>query len=291
MSTSLIFFGNERLATGVDTEAPVLTNLIKAGYEVAALVTKQSRARSRSNKPLEVAKIAEANNIPIISSPSVDEIKKYSATLGVLVAYGRIVPQALIAAFPRGIVNIHPSLLPQYRGSTPIEQAILDGQTQTGVSLMSLAPKMDAGPVYISQELALSAVETKQALADKLLGSGGRMLLDNLDGIVNGSLEARPQDESRVSFTRPINKRDGVMDFAKTATRLEREVRAYAGWPKSRATILGHEVIVNKARIAESSDDGSLVQSCSEGYIEILELTAPSGRRMSGADFIRGYAK
>jgi methionyl-tRNA formyltransferase len=159
MSAKIVFFGNERLATGVTTTAPTLQALIDAGYEVCALVVAQNQSgASRKARKLEVAEIAEQHGIPVLVPAKLDDIagqlKDYGAEIGILVAFGKIVPQAILDIFPHGIINIHPSLLPKHRGSTPIESAILFGENETGVSLMQLVQKMDAGPVY-AQETVL----------------------------------------------------------------------------------------------------------------------------------------
>jgi methionyl-tRNA formyltransferase len=292
-SSKLIFFGNERLATGVETEAPTLKALVEAGYDIVAVVSNQSQAQSRQARELEIASVAHAYHIPVLLPEKIVDIKRklinYHAHAAVLVAYGKIIPQEIIDIFPKGIINIHPSLLPEYRGPTPIEQAILDGKSHTGVSLMKLAKEMDAGPVFAQEKVSLSGNETKQELADTLLNKGRELLLANLVAILSDSLKPVEQNSSKASYTQLIEKLDGIMDFSKPAEVLEREVRAYVGWPKSRAQIFGHECVLTKARVAKNENDGDLLIECFGSYLEIQELIAPSGRKMSGADFIRGY--
>ncbi len=292
---SLVFFGNERLATAVTTTAPTLRALIQAGYDIKAVVSSYSQGRSRSARKLEIAAVAKKHNIPLLLPEKVsqitDDIKKFDAGAAVLVAFGQIVPTAVIDLFPIGIINIHPSLLPKYRGPTPLEQAILDGAARTGVSLMKLAPKMDAGPVFAQQELNLSSKETKQELADKLLRLGSEVLIKNLPAILDGSLRPKGQNESEATYSKLLAKEDGSVNWYLPAENIERQVRAYAGFPKSSAKIFGHDVIITKARVASGQNDGDLVMKCQPGWLEIQELTAPSGRSMSGADFIRGYAR
>lgn len=294
-SKKLIFFGNERLATAATTTAPTLRALIAAGYEIEAVIASHTDSVSRQKRDLEIGPVAQAHNIPVIlpgnNIPLVEKVKKHRAEAAVLVAYGQIIPQEVIDLFPKGIINIHPSLLPQYRGPTPIEQSILEGATQTGASLMKLVAKMDAGPVFAQAKIELSGTESKQELCDKLLALGTEMLIKHLPGILDGKVAAKEQDEAKASYTKLIKKDDGAIDFSKSAVILEREVRAYAGWPRSRAKIFGREVIVTKARIAKTQADGDLVIPTADGYLEIEELIAPSGRKMSGADFIRGYRK
>lgn len=294
-SKKLVFFGNERLATGVKTKAPTLKMLIEGGYEVKAVISSYAEATSRQKQPLEIAQVAEKSKIPLLLPSSLAEIKddlaKFGAEAAVLVAYGRIIPAEIIDLFPKGIINIHPSLLPKYRGPTPIETAILDGADETGTSLMRLVPEMDAGPVYAHERLSLSDGETKQELADRLLNAGRNLLQENLPAILEGWLTPKPQIDTEATYTNLLKKEDGAVDFGQPADVLERQVRAYAGWPKSQAKIHGQSVIITKARLAKDEKDGALVMKCQPGWLEILELIGPSGKTMSGTDFLHGYKK
>lgn len=295
-SKRLVLFGNERLSSGYAPHgAPTLQALIDNGYDVCAIVAHFEAGRSRNARELEIETIAKLRNIPVLlpTKPRdiYDQLVSLHADAGILVAYGRIIPQDVIDIFPYGILNIHPSLLPQYRGATPIEQAILDGASETGVSIMKLVREMDAGPIYAQQHVTLDGTETKQELTDQLLTKGAQMIIDVLPRILEGTLEPKPQDESSATFSSLISKSDGVIDPTKSSEQLEREIRAYAGWPKSRLALFGHQVIVTQARIANSADDGTLVIACNPGWLEITELVAPSGKKMTGADFLRGYHK
>lgn len=294
-SKKLVFFGNERLATGVDTKGLTLQALVKAGYQVAAVVVSHAPARSRRPRRLEIVEIAHAYHIPVLMPDKISQIEpklvRTGATAGVLVAYGQLLPQSTIDIFPAGIINLHPSLLPKLRGTTPVETAILQGLPETGVSLMELTAEMDAGPVYAQKTVGLTGAETKPQLAEQLLQVGSVLLAEKLAAILDGSLKPKPQNESEAEYTKLISKEDGQVDFGQPAEVIERQIRAYLGWPKSRAKVHGHEVIITKGRLASGPTDGDLVIKCQPGYLEILELTAPSGRTMSGSDFIRGYHK
>jgi methionyl-tRNA formyltransferase len=295
-SKKLVFFGNERLATGVKyTDTPTLKILIKEGYEVVAVVSNFATGRSRNARELEIAKVAKENNIPALLPTHLhdikDDIKNLKAEFGVLVAYGRIIPADIIESFPLGIINIHPSLLPKYRGPTPIEQAILDGAEVTGTSIMRLAPEMDAGPVYVQSKVSLSGDESKDELASKLLTEGSQLLVENLPSILDGSLPPTAQDNTNATYTKLLKKTDGIINWDNPAEVIERQIRAFAWYPKSRGELLGHSVVITKSRVAKDKADGDLVMQCHPGWLEITELTAPSGRSMSGAEFLRGYNK
>lgn len=310
---SLVFFGNERLATGVGTNAPTLQALVDAGYGIKAVVSNYERGTSRNARELEIKEIADSHKIPVLlpDSPSdiADQLRSFGAEIAVLVAYGRIVPQDIIDIFPKGIINIHPSLLPLHRGPTPIESVILDGSELTGVSVMQLVKAMDAGPVYSQSVVNLNGDETKQQLADHLLDIGSKMVLELLPGILDGSVVAKPQDDGQATFDKMIIKSSGEINWNKPAVQLEREIRAYAGWPKSSTTLAGQEVIITSASIAvsrvkipEGSNIGdvtigdgavdgvsSIFVQTSDGYL-VIERLKPAGKNeMDSKSFINGY--
>lgn len=299
----LVFFGNERIATGVTTTVPVLQGLVAAGYPVAAVVVSQSDpAESRKARTLEIATVAQQLGIPLLSPAKLTDIKDRlqatGAQTGVLVAYGKLVPPEIINLFPRGIVNIHPSLLPLRRGSTPIENVILYGEKETGVSLMQLAEEMDAGPIYAQEVVPLKGTETKQQLADQLLEVGKDLLIKYLPGILDGSLASNPQEKVEATYDKQIKKDVGKLDTTKPAVQLEREVRAYAGWPRSRLMLGTTEVIVTRAHVSDQNGTpGTLwLQGkeigvhCVEGTLIIDTLIPPGKKEMTAEAFVAGYS-
>ncbi|PLS81981.1 methionyl-tRNA formyltransferase, partial [Candidatus Saccharibacteria bacterium] len=185
-SKRLVFFGNERLSSGFTParEDSALQALIANGYDIAAVIAHHGGGTSRSKRELEIESIAKEYEIPVLlpNKPTdiEDELRSFNADAAVLIAYGRIIPERIINLFPRGIINIHPSLLPMYRGPIPIEQAILDGAPKTGVSVMALTKEMDAGPVYVQAEVLLSGDETKFELTRRLFAQGSSLLIQHL---------------------------------------------------------------------------------------------------------------
>lgn len=295
-SPSLVFFGNERLSSGfTPSGAPTLEALIAQGYTIKAVVAHNEAAQSRKTRTLEIEEVARKHNIPVLLPQKLADIRsqleQYGADIGVLVAFGKIVPQSIIDIFPYGILNIHPSLLPFYRGPVPIEQAILDGVPETGVSIMGLVKTMDAGPIYAQTKVMLGGNETKKELTQKLLRIGGEMIIETLPKVLDKSLQPRAQDESQATYTNLLKKSDGIINPSKPAVQLEREVRAYAVWPKSKLTLFGHTITVTKAHVAQKPTDTDLTILCNPGWLAIDELIAPSGKTMRGADFVRGYKK
>jgi methionyl-tRNA formyltransferase len=303
MSPKILFFGNERLATGVTTTAPVLQALVAAGYRVEAVVLAQKEAgKSRRNRDVEIAHVANQHQIPVVTPDNLIEYQPqaeaFEAVAGILVAYGKIVPQEIIEIFPGGIINLHPSLLPKHRGPTPIESVILRGEPETGVSLMQLAAKMDAGPVYAQAKIKLKGDETKQALADQLLSLGKDMLIKHLPAILDGSLKPQDQPEDKATYDKLISKDEAVLIWENPAKDLLRSIRAYSGWPRSRALIGTSEVVITEAHVRDDINgipgtlwlsDKELGMHTAEGVLVIDKLIPPGKKEMPAHAFLSGY--
>lgn len=290
-SKKLIFFGTE------DFSLTSLQALLEAGFNVVAIVTKPDSRSGRGQK-LTTPKIKEAaisHGIKVLQPVKVaeakDQISALAPSIGVLVSYGKIIPSSIIDLFPHGIVNLHPSLLPAWRGPSPIESVILAGDKLTGVSLMRLTAGMDEGPVYSTAKVELGGTETSAELHERLSRVGADLLVKSLPAVLADTLKPKPQEESKASYSKLLKKEDGLLDFGQAADLLERKVRAFQNFPKARAKINSHEVIITKSRVAGSKNDGALVIKCQPGWLEILQLIGPSGKTMSGADFLRGYQK
>jgi methionyl-tRNA formyltransferase len=301
----IVFFGNERLATGVTTECHVLKSLLAAGHEITAVVTNYEAASSRKSRELEVQSVAQAHSIPVLFPSKVaeiaDELLAMKADVGILVAFGQLVPEKIIDLFPHGIINLHPSLLPLHRGPTPIESVILDGSKTTGVSIMKLAKAMDAGDVYAQSVIDLDGTESKQALASAALEIGAQMIVDLLPEILDGSVAALPQDHPQATYDQKITKQAGELDFNKSAENLEREIRAYAEWPKSRTKIGATDVIITAAHAVptnHSDTPGTLeidkdipviMIDTAEGSLCIDRLKPAGKNEMDVRSFLAGY--
>lgn len=291
----IIFFGNERLVSGLDhTDTPVLRALIDSDYEVVAVVANDAGTKSRKPKPLEVALLAEEHGIPVHMPTRpmdmYDELAAYQADAGVLVAYGRIVPQRLIDLFPFGIINIHPSLLPKYRGPSPIESAIANGDASTGVSIMALSKEMDAGPVYHQVEYNLPAYEAAPHLSQKLAGLAATELMATLPKIFDGSLTPTPQVDADATYCQLISKEDALLQpDTQTAAQAERIVRAYKAYPRARIDVAGSRIIILDAHVSEVAEHELSIQFVDGTFLTIDSLIAPSGKTMDANAFIKGY--
>ncbi len=311
-SPKIIFFGNERLATGVTTTCPTLQALLKAGYDVVAVVLHNQSATSRSQRAVEIAELAKLHHIPILMphklSSIVGDLAALKAEVGVLVAFGKIIPQAVIDIFPKGILNIHPSQLPKHRGPTPLESVILSGENQTAVSLMKLTAEMDAGPVYAQQLLSVPGTITKQSLADSVSQIGSKLVIQHLLRILDGSLQPQPQNHQQATYDSLISKTDGELDWTRPATMLERQIRAYCTWPKSRTTIGAHQLIITSADVINTSDISlfipdikagqpgeyhatkkELVVYCGEDALRVRTVQPVNKKEMPIQAFLSGY--
>ncbi len=292
----VVFFGNERLVSGLTyTDTPILRGLIDSGYDVQMVVANHTDAKSRNRRPLEVADLAKAHNIPVLlpAKPAdiVNELRAVDANCAILSAYGRIIPQCIIDVFsPIGIINVHPSLLPQHRGPTPIETTIMTGDKTTGVSIMQLTKGMDEGPIYGQTSFSLTGTETKFELYDRLSKAGTELLFSLLPSILDGSIKPRPQENDSVSYTTLISKSDGTIDpETDTAETISRKVRAYLGFPKSRLSHHNNDVIVTAAKSIPAPLENEFCLPCAQNSTLLVEsVIAPSGKMMTGSAFLRG---
>jgi methionyl-tRNA formyltransferase len=291
-SKTVIFFGTDEFS------AVSLRELLERGFTIGAVVTKPDsrKGRGRELQASLVKQIATEHNIPVWQpskmSEIIDAIKKFeNAPIGVLVSYGKIIPQTIIDLFKPGIVNVHPSLLPKYRGPSPVESAILHGDTETGVSIMQLSAAMDAGPVYKQVVFSLKDTETAPELEEKLAALGAQELTTILPSIINETLQPTPQDDSTATYCKLLQKEDGILNPEKlTAEQAERQVRAFIAYPKTKATVAGHSVVITKAHV-QSAGSTVLDIQCSDGrFLSIDELIGPSGRAMDAKAFLNGYA-
>jgi methionyl-tRNA formyltransferase len=289
-SAKIIFFGTEEFSLAA------LTGLIEAGYNIAAVVTKPDSKKGRGQQltPPSVKVLAIRHNIPVWQpiklTDIADDIQTMGQVTGILVSYGKIIPQSIIDLFTPGIINVHPSLLPKYRGPSPIESAIMNGDKTTGVTIMQLSAQMDAGPIYSARQYPLVGSETQPHLYIALATFGVKLLLETLPSVLDRSLRPTLQDDSKAVYCQLLKKSDAHLDLnVMTASQAERAIRAHLDYPKSKLTLLKHECTILKAHVSPIQKN-HLDIKCQDGmYLCIDELIAPSGRKMSVSAFIRGY--
>jgi methionyl-tRNA formyltransferase len=301
----IVFFGSPAEA------ADALDLLISAGHEIAAVYTQPDRkaGRGRVFTPTPVKKYASENDIPVFTPRSLRSNEEESARLKefetdafVVVAYGRILPAEVLQIPPVGVVNIHPSLLPLYRGTSPVVTAILDGQTETGVTVMLLDEGMDTGPILAqSVPLQLTGRERGAELQARLFKEGAAMLPAVLDGLQDGSITPQPQDNARATVTRLIERADGKIDWSLPAEQIDRMIRAYDPWPGTFTSWDGKGLKVLNAEPAPVPADasppaegvvleneGRVFVGCGSGTLELLQIQLEGRQAVAAADFLRG---
>ncbi|HSX31324.1 MAG TPA: methionyl-tRNA formyltransferase [Candidatus Saccharimonadales bacterium] len=305
MNESVVFFG------AGDVAARTLRMLVD-NFHIEAVVTKPRPPHHRG--PWPVSELAEEFELRLIEADNKKSLTAavlsadFESKVGVLVDFGIIVEQKVINTFPLGIVNSHFSLLPQWRGADPITFSILSGQSKTGVSLMLLVEKMDEGPLLAVGEADIDMVSTTTPeLTSNLIGLSSAMLKDILPKYIAGDIKTASQTKvaqtvgysTTPTYSRKLTKEDGILDWTKPAEQLEREVRAYAEWPKSRAILGGHAVIVTKARAEDGEgtpgdvwrEGKRLGVYCTKG-IFMIDALKPAGKpEMTTEAFLSGYGK
>ena len=288
-SKKLVFFGSGPVAAAS-------LRLLTQDFTIEAVVTKPRAPGHRGEVPVLAA--AQELGLPVFTAANRQELDQLfdtnpvSSQLAILIDFGIIVSQKVINYFPLGIINSHFSLLPQWRGADPITFAVLSGQPKTGVSLMLLVEAMDEGPLLAYGEYEMAPDITTPKLTDELIKLSHALLKKTVPKYIAGELQLVAQTTTKqpVSYSRKLVKADGIVDWSKSAEEIERQVRAYLDWPKSQARIFNNDVIITNVRVAESQNDGDLVMQTSDGWLEIQQLIAPSGKTISGADFLRGYS-
>ena len=289
-SPKIIFFGTEDYSLGT------LQALVGAGFIVSAVITKPDAARGRGQKITEspVKTYALAHNIPVMTPAKLrditEDIRALQPVAGILVAYGKIIPQSIIDLFEPGIINLHPSLLPRWRGPSPIEAAISHSDTETGVTIMKLEAAMDAGPIYVQKSIPLTGTETKPELYETLFSLGNSLLIDTLPAILSGKLTPNPQTGEPI-FCSLLSKHDSLIDpKTMTAQQADAHIRAHLGFPRSRVNLGSDTCIITKAHTSKDAD-GPLSFPCRDGiYLTIDELISPkSGKKMTAEAFLRGH--
>lgn len=289
--TKIIFFGNEQLAQGIKAKTPIFDALLaREDIEICALVLPQAHVR----KPFPITVQAQKHGINIRQVQKGSEllpiIKELKPELGILAAFGRLVPENAINAIPAGIINVHPSLLPKYRGTTPVESALLNGDAETGVSIMRLAKEMDAGNILAQATVKITPETTKQSLYEELAKLGAQLLLDVIPGVIAKNAHETAQNDAEATFTSKLSKDLAILKPAeKAAQTLYNEVRAYAGFPKSKATLLGIPCTVTQAHVA-GQPSSELDLPCADGHYLIIDRLIPeNSKEMDAASFLNGH--
>ena len=303
----VLFWGTPEFAT------PPLRALLGEGFEVAGVVTQPDRPQGRSRSalaPSPVKRIALEESIPLLQPERprgpefVDAMRALEADISVVVAYGHILPREVIDLPPFGTLNIHASLLPQWRGAAPIQAAIRACQAETGVTIMRMVSQLDAGPILLQVPTPIVHDETYGELQLRLSELGALALIEALSLLDIGELIERPQDDARATFAPKIERDDARIDWTESATRIVCAIRAFDPKPGAFTTLGGVEVKLFGARGAsfdvppEASfpppgtilaiDDAGAVVACGDGVVRVTDAQLAGKRRLSIAELARG---
>lgn len=293
-----IFFGTPGVAT------VALRALLGSRHDVVAVVTQPDRARGRSGtpQPSPVKAVAHERGIPVLQPAMpqeegfADALRAFTPGVLAIVAYGHILPRPVLAVAPA--VNAHFSLLPRYRGAAPVQRAIAAGERETGVTTFLLEPAVDAGPILLQQRTAIGDEETAGELLDRLATVGGRLLVESLDGLEEGTLRGMPQDPMQSSPAPRVGTDEVRIDWSRPAAEIANAVRAFNPAPGAWTTWRGKRLKIWRARALEEEGpgppgspvegDGTTV-AAGRGAVRLVQVQPEGGRRMTGEEFVRGH--
>ena len=289
-----------------DIAATCLKQLLAENFDVVGVYTQPDRPKGRGMKMVfsPVKEVALAEGIPVFQpenfrdEETVQQLAQLKPDVCAVVAYGRILPQKVLDIPSKGCVNIHASLLPQYRGSAPYQWAVLDGCRETGVTAQYMALQMDAGDVIDIEKTPIGENETAGQLLDRLAELGAGLLSRTLRRMETGTVTATPQEEGKVSFAPMLDKSMCPIDWNKTAQQVHNQVRGLHPWPVATAELAGTKFKIHETVIAEGEGapgtilaltKTGLLVACAEGAVEIRSLQAEGGKRMAAPDYFRGH--
>jgi methionyl-tRNA formyltransferase len=310
LKSRILFMGTAELAC-----ASLEALAAAPGFQVVAVVTQPDRPKGRALKlqPSPVKEAALRAGLPVLQPESArdaafgEELRRLEPGMIVVAAYGQLLPPAILDLPPRGCFNVHASLLPKYRGAAPIQWAILEGQTETGVTIMKMAEKLDTGDILAQRATAIAPGDTAATLHERLARIGAELLVETLAESVNNTIIGRRQAEAEASYARKITKEDGRLDWMQPARSLWNRVRALIPWPGAFTSLpvaaKSRTVKIWRASVEESRADapsppgvvlqadkaGIMVACGSGGALRIHELQLESGRRLAAAEFLTGH--
>ncbi|MDE6700270.1 MAG: methionyl-tRNA formyltransferase [Acetatifactor sp.] len=304
----IVFMGTPDFAVGA------MEALLEAGHEITLAVTQPDKAKGRSGQ-LQAPPVKECalkHQIPVlqprrIKTPeAIAELKKYEADVYIVAAFGQILSQEILDMPKYGCLNIHASLLPKYRGASPIQHVIIDGESETGVTIMQMDAGIDTGDMLYKKKISIEDTDTYETLHDKLTVLGGEAIKEALDLLEEGKLMPERQDDAASCHAPLIEKQMGHLDFAQSAVVLDRLIRGVTPWPSAYTSYKGKQLKIWRAVPVEDAetarktasqsapgtildtDRDSVLISCGQGALRVLELQLEGKKRMSAHDFLLG---
>ncbi len=301
----ILFFGTPEFAV------PALAALVEAGRAPVRVVTQPARPVGRGRRPQDppVAAWAREHGLEVMQPERVRhpdflaEAAALAPDVAVVVAFGQIFPRALLDLPRQGCINLHASLLPRWRGASPIQAAMAAGDARTGVATMQMEEGLDTGPILLEEETEIGPDETAEELSRRLAGMGGRLMVRTLERLERGDLVSRPQSSEGVTYAPRLTRESGRVDWSLTAREIHGRLRAYTPWPGLTAELRGEPVKIVSARVLEAGEesenkaalgtllglrDGLLAVACGGGVLGIAELQRPGKRALRAADFVNG---
>lgn len=291
-----------------DFAAASLKELIRSEHDIIGVFTQPDKPRGRGMELSfsDVKKVALENNLPVYQPKTlrddeiVDIIKDLSPDIIVVVAYGKLIPDSILEIPKYGAINVHGSLLPKYRGAAPIQWAVLNGDTETGVTTMYLASKMDCGDIIYQDKTEIGEFETSGELFDRLMEMGAKLLIRTLADIENGTAPRIPQNDDEASEVHMLDKSICPIDFSKSSRQVIKHIYGLQPWPVATAVIGGNELKIFSAQYTEhdsskapgtivSAKDGIEIVCGDHKTIMITEVQASGKKRMNCADYLRGH--
>jgi methionyl-tRNA formyltransferase len=299
----LVFMGTP------DFAATSLDALLKSDDSVVGVITQPDRPKGRGQvlTPSPVKLLAQREQIPLLQPLKMKDpeflqaLTEWKPDLIVVAAFGRILPPAILSLPPLGCINVHGSLLPKYRGAGPIQWAIINGETETGITTMLMDEGMDTGAMLLQKAIPIIADDTAGTLSPRLAEIGGKLLVETIVQLKNGTLVPRPQDSSHATLAPLLKKEDGVIDWALPATALANRVRGLAPWPGAYTTAAGGErwtiwrtlvlpgPVTKPPGVVIAITTEAIHVATGEGVLAVMELQPANSRRMAVSQFLSGH--
>ena len=301
-SLRVVFFGTPSFAM------PTLDALLTSRHPVVGVVTQPDRPRGRGQRTSDAPVKARAIDaeVPVLQPATLadpafaEALAAFAADIGVVAAYGRILSEAVLATPRLGMVNVHASLLPRYRGAAPVHRAVMAGERETGVTIMQVVKALDAGPMLADLRRAIGPDDTSEEVERDLATLGAGLLVSTLDRIAQGTAQETPQDHSRATYAHRLTREEGLIDWGWSVERVHNLVRGLHPWPHAYGFLNGERLIIRRSAVAAgsatappgtilSAHGDNLHVAAGQGILEIVELQSEGKRPMSPRDFLAGH--
>ena len=305
MPLRVVFFGTPAFAV------PTLERLMRSRHSVVGVVTQPDRPRGRGQQVTEgpVKQLAASAGLAVLQPERLGReafespLTALQADIGVVAAYGKILPDWLLAAIPRGLINVHASLLPRYRGASPVHRAVIAGEHETGVTIMRVVKALDAGPMLARVRMPIGPDDTTTVVEARLARKGAELLVEALDAIEAGTAVETPQDQARATYAPKLTKADSLVDWSRPAAQIHNLIRGLYPWPHASTHLAGQRYILHRSRLSSVDHDaepGTIIQASAVGglhvacgtstALELLELQLEGKRVMSARDALASRA-